>query len=127
MIGNAELMERLRCMSPRLDMLDCENVLTAADRIEKLVKERDVSNELGKALEEDAGQLRDKLAKAVAGLKPLVQICEMMRDGSGYRKDRYQHEVTDTQWSAWCKQIKTARAVLAELGGGGEPDQKQSV
>jgi hypothetical protein len=43
--------------------------IKAADRIEQLVKERDVSNELGKALEEDAGQLRDKLAKAVEALR----------------------------------------------------------
>ena len=46
MIGNAELMERLRCMSPRLDMLDCENVLTAADRIGELIAERDAANAL---------------------------------------------------------------------------------
>ena len=31
-----ELIELLRRMSPRLDMLDCENVLTAADRFEEL-------------------------------------------------------------------------------------------
>jgi hypothetical protein len=62
-------------------------------------------------------QLEAKLAKAVTGLKPLVQICEMMRDGSGFCKGLYQHEVTDSQWSPWCKQIKNARTVLAELEG----------
>ena len=32
-----ELIELLRRMSPRLDMLDCESALTAADRIEGLL------------------------------------------------------------------------------------------
>ena len=89
----------------------------AADRIEQLVKGRE---RLLRAMTDNcviALELEAKLAKAVAGLKPLVQICEMVRDGSGFRKGRYQHEVTDSQWSAWCKQIKTTRAVLAELEG----------
>jgi len=41
-------------------------------KVEQLERERDVSNELGKALEEDAGQLREKLAKAVEALREIV-------------------------------------------------------
>ena len=48
----------------------------AADRIEALVKELDLSNELGKALEENAGQLRDKLAKAVDALDKAKRYIE---------------------------------------------------
>lgn len=49
----------------------CRQVEADADRIEELVKELNVSNELGKAIEEDAGQLRDKLAKAVEALRKI--------------------------------------------------------
>ena len=43
-------------------------------RIEQLERERDVSNELGEALEEYAGQLREKLAKAVEALREIKSI-----------------------------------------------------
>lgn len=43
------------------------------NRIEELGRERDVSNELGKAFEEDAGQLRAKLTKAVEALQAADQ------------------------------------------------------
>lgn len=36
-VTDKELIELLRRMSPRLDMLDCENVLAAADCIEVLL------------------------------------------------------------------------------------------
>lgn len=68
-------------------------------------------------LSDDLRDANAKLAKAVAALKPLVQICEIVRDGSGFRRGRHQHEVTDSQWSPWCKQIKTTRAALAEMEG----------
>jgi hypothetical protein len=40
---------------------------------ERLERERDVSNELGRALEEDAVQLRERLAKAVEAHQRIVQ------------------------------------------------------
>ena len=63
----------------RLQGLDKD--IAAADRIEELVKERDVSNELGKALEKDAGQLRAKLAKAYDIIARIVAIAP---DGDEY-------------------------------------------
>lgn len=97
---------------------------TVADIVKARTKERDTSREYAgevrireKVADDARIEAEAKLARAVAGLKPLVQICELMRDGSGFRKGRYQHEVTDSQWAAWCKQIKTTRAVLADLEG----------
>ena len=102
-----------------------ERLEKAVDRIEQLERKLDAMQDRLDAANKaraDAMSLavtkQAKLAKAVANLNPLVRICEMMRDGSGFRKDRYQHEVTESQWSAWCKQVKTARATLAELEGG---------
>ena len=51
----------------------------AADKIEQLTTERDVSNELGKALEEDAGQLRaerDRLREALRDGRRLWAIAQ---------------------------------------------------
>ena len=51
----------------------------AADKIEQLTTERDVSNELGKALEEDAGQLRaerDRLREALRDGRRLLAIAQ---------------------------------------------------
>jgi len=62
-----ELIKELRYFDSYSDVPDA-----AADRIEQLVKELDLSNELGKALEEDAGQLRAKLAKAVDVIKVIL-------------------------------------------------------
>ena len=45
----------------------------AAERIVTLTAERDVSNELGKALEEDAGQLRAERDRLRAALIELIQ------------------------------------------------------
>ena len=84
----------------------------AADRIEALIKEFAVSNELGKAFEKDAGQLRDKLAKAVEGLQFYTE------------KDDYERQRV-TMYCGCCSYYedpiilddkgKLARAVLAEL------------
>ena len=53
-----KLIDALRRMSPRLDMLDCESVLTAADRIEAQAAEIE--------------RLRGDLAKAVEALELIV-------------------------------------------------------
>ena len=60
----------------------------AADRIEQLTAERDASNELGKALEEDSGQLREEVARLNA------------------ERDRLQREVKDLKklaYAAYCE------------------------
>ena len=74
------------------------------DRIEELVKELNVSNELGKALEEDAGQLRDKLAKAVEALN-MVDLSIM-------------ENTNETEWRLWGESaVSGIRTTLAELEG----------
>ena len=60
----------------------------AADHIEQLTAERDASNELGKALEEDSGQLREEVARLNA------------------ERDRLQREVKDLKklaYAAYCE------------------------
>jgi hypothetical protein len=45
-------------------------------------------------------------------LKGLVEMCEQVRDNSSYNSKRWHHETTSTQWSAFCLQIKVAKAAL---------------
>ena len=54
----------------------------------------------------------DRIEQLTAGLKSLVEICEITRDTSGFYKKAQAHQITPQQWSSWCKQIKTARAAL---------------
>lgn len=74
-MSDQELTELLRRMSPRLDALDCENVMTAADRIEKVVRERDgllrVVTDNHVALQR-AEAAEAKLAKAMGRLKTMA-------------------------------------------------------
>jgi septal ring factor EnvC (AmiA/AmiB activator) len=77
----------------------------AADRIEALERERDVSNELGRALEEDAGQLRERLAEAVKALRRIANSQPRPMRSGGYEG----HDVSNMQ--------RTARAALAEIEG----------
>ena len=46
----------------------------AADRIEQLQAKLKASEEIGRAFEEDAGQLRAKLSKAVNVIKNLINL-----------------------------------------------------
>lgn len=66
-----ELIGRLRdkdcCESPNCN---CD---AAADRIEALVKKLEVSFEIGRAFEEDAGQQRDRAEAAEAALKKIAE------------------------------------------------------
>ena len=110
-VGDEELLEWLRRMSPRLDMLDCENVLTAADRIEALIAERDrwkdacrsASRDLNIVVpdndrlksERDAAEA--KLAECEARLRKAVEALEWYDDPSS--------------------QGDVARATLAEIKG----------
>jgi hypothetical protein len=64
---------------------------------------------------ERIGQAAIEKARVQSALKLLVQICEITRDGAGFFKGHYQHQITDTQWSAWCKQVKVTRALLKEI------------
>ena len=65
---DAELIARLREMDGWV-MHGARTHLAAADRIEELEAKLKTSEEIGKAFEEDAGQLRAKLAKAVEALE----------------------------------------------------------
>jgi len=63
-----------RLLNAPADGLGTENLcLEAADRIEALTDQLQVSNELGKALEEDAGQLRADNARCREALDNLLE------------------------------------------------------
>jgi hypothetical protein len=66
------LIELLRRMSPRLDMLDCENVLTAADRIEGLVRQRDGWEETALMYAQNVDFWKSKLSKAMEALRKMA-------------------------------------------------------
>lgn len=94
-------MSGLSCNEALMQSFAREDALSDAfDRlllkVEQLEREMDVSNELGKALEEDAGQLREKLAKAMVALQAIAD-------------DPYA-DIKEVQ--------ENARKVLAELEGG---------
>jgi len=65
-----ELIELLRRMSPRLDMLDCENVLTAADRIEALTDKLTAAIKLAELISKYAGM----------GMNPSTDLQHMASD-----------------------------------------------
>ena len=90
--------------------------LSAADRIEELVKERDTAREYAgevrireKVADDARIEAEAKLAKAVDALRSVDD------------------EYSDTKWGPELTSIKQVRDVLAELEGGSEPDQKQSL
>lgn len=89
----------------------------AADRIEALAKELDLSNELGKALEEDARQLRSNLAKAIDALRLVTDACDegqMVSLGTGGMTiDAQIRRSVYNKVPAW--PIEEARVVLEEL------------
>lgn len=101
-----ELIELLRRMSPRLDMLDCENVLTAADRFEELVKEKTALNNLFNATYNkhvaEIIAVEAKLTKAVEALN-MVDLSIM-------------ENTNETEWRLWGEiAVSGIRTVLAEL------------
>lgn len=110
-MSDKELIELLRRMSPRLDMLDCENVLTAADRIEELIAERDQAWERAAHAEKMWGETEVKLAKAVTRLQHIAA-------------NKTTGELTVIEWDTYdmftlldaC--ISEARTTLAEITGG---------
>ena len=116
-----ELIELLRRMSPRLDMLDCENVLTAADRIEQLAV---INEALQKALK-DQSSVSDRLAerlhktegllaKAVEALKSLHHaVCGETGFASAVRN----HSGKAYPWEPLDIADAQTRAVLTELEG----------
>lgn len=87
------------------------------EELVKRLRERGTYNEVfSNAVWDSTADRIEQLAVTVealtAGLKSLVEICEITRDTSGFYKKEHAHQVTPQQWSSWCKQIKTARAAL---------------
>jgi hypothetical protein len=41
-------------------------------------------------------------------LRSLVGACKALREAASYSKHRFSHEITQSQWAAFCKQLKTA-------------------
>jgi len=54
----------------------------AADRIEELEAKLKTTNEIGLAFEEDAGQLREKLAEAIEALREVSQALDWQAHGA---------------------------------------------
>jgi len=69
-----ELVKRLRGMDG--DSMSIKTLDEAADLIEALTAKLTTCEEIGRAFEKDAGQLRDKLAKAVEGLREIAGFAE---------------------------------------------------
>jgi hypothetical protein len=67
-LQNEYMIERLRIAIERAE--------AAEDRIEELEAKLKTAEEIGRAFEEDAGQTREKLAKAVEALMDIVKDCE---------------------------------------------------
>jgi hypothetical protein len=73
--------------------------LTAADRIEQLQYNLKTSEEIGRAFEEDAGQLRAKLDKATDALKELIFLSN-------------EGDIVD-----WLNALARAQELMAEIKG----------
>jgi hypothetical protein len=91
----------------------------AADRIEELEAKLKTAEEIGRAFEEDAGQLRAKLAKAVEALK-------FYADADNY-EDQHKPESCGCCYYLHDAEIKEdegakARATLAAFDKGGKDD-----
>jgi cell division protein FtsB len=67
-------------------------------------------------MSEKIEQLSDENERLRATLKGLVESCEYLRDGAFHNKRRYTNCVSQSAWSSFCLQVRTARAALAEKG-----------
>lgn len=59
-------------------------------------------------------RLRAENERLRATLKGLVESCEYLRDGAFHNKRRYTNNVSQSAWSSFCLQVRTARAALDE-------------
>ena len=86
----------------------------AQDRIEELEAKLITTEEIGRAFEQDAGQLRDKLAKAVKFLSCAIDMTgepHCYHDHHGY----CQAHNLEPKGECWVEQ---SQAFIAELTGG---------
>jgi predicted nucleic acid-binding Zn-ribbon protein len=82
---------------------DAEEAEAYAEELEAKLK---TAEGIGRAFEEDAGQLREKLAKAVETLRNVVEEYDL------FRKDEYERGLSPLD-----DEIHDARTTLAELKG----------
>jgi hypothetical protein len=113
-----------------------DEALAAADRIEeletKLAKAVEKAERLGREVniarygqpdfawdihKAAMADLEAKLAKVLVEMRLLIDVSVLMQTSGSYNRHRHQHEITDTIWSQWSKQLKTARNTLASLQG----------
>jgi hypothetical protein len=45
-------------------------------------------------------------------LQDLIAASEVMQNNSGYYRKTSQQQISSTQWSAWCRQLKIAKLAL---------------
>ena len=109
---DAELIARLRELDGWV-MLGAHTHLAAADRIEELKTKLKTSEEIGRAFEEDAGQLREKLAKAVEKFATLEKAASDVASRGAE---------TGPQWTKLTIALLAARAILAEIKGESHED-----
>jgi hypothetical protein len=62
----------------------------------------------------DIVMLGQEVGRLRATLKGLVESCEYLRDGAFHNKRRYTNNVSQSAWSSFCLQVRTARAAIAE-------------
>jgi len=48
-------------------------------------------------------------------LKTLVEACLYLQESASWVKGKYRHEVPNSVWSAWCKQLKYVKNKLDAL------------
>ena len=81
-MSDEKLIDALRRMSPRLDMLDCENVLTAADRISAQAAEIErLRAKLAKALEALGEIATDEHPLGWIAITALAELTGAQKDG----------------------------------------------
>jgi hypothetical protein len=93
------------------DVADVDRQQEAAARIEELEEKLKTAEEIGRAFEEDTGQTREKLAKAVEALE---KVCRLVDEQ--YSDRLYTQSVAGWEYCA-DDVADGARTTLAELKG----------
>ena len=108
-----DLIERLRKMSPKLDMLQCEDVLQAADTIERLTAENNRNAGTAMAAMKkiaEAQKERDQLAQALTEANRAAEKIAKERD------EARDEEKTATSWYVQAHQeVERLRGVREDL------------
>jgi len=67
--------------------------------------------------QDNYASLEAKLEKVMGELKSFTDVSSYMQSSASRNKHRHDNSVTDTIWSQWSKQLRSARRALAEIKG----------